>query len=106
MKRFSILAALAAAVLLSFTTFARAETWALNSGSGDWNTAANWSPASVPNAVGASAIFNDATATGNRTATLGADTTVGSISFSNNSARTNTIGTQNAATPTLTFDAA
>src|SRR2546425_13164045 len=31
------------------TAFAGSATWKTNPGSGDWNTAANWTPATVPN---------------------------------------------------------
>lgn len=38
-------------------------TWNLNPGSGDWNTAANWTPAIVPNSSSATAIFATSTVT-------------------------------------------
>jgi autotransporter-associated beta strand protein len=64
------------------------ETWTLPAG-GSWNTAVNWNPASIPNAAGANATFNGAATalnpaqTGNRTVTLDAAQTVGSILFNN-----------------------
>jgi autotransporter-associated beta strand protein len=47
------------AVLLSAptATFAGTATWDLNPGSGDWNTAGNWTPMTVPNASTDTATF-------------------------------------------------
>src|SRR5690349_18009748 len=76
------------AALIS-TSLARAETWNVATGSASWNTAANWSPASIPNATGAAAIFNGAATannpdqTGDRTIALDGKKTVGSILFNN-----------------------
>src|SRR5947199_10773254 len=39
------------------TTQAGSATWNLNPASGDWNTAANWTPATVPNGPTATAEF-------------------------------------------------
>ena len=85
-----------------------------------WGNTAAWVEGTVPNAVGATAIFNNPTAA--RTVTLGGSTapcpggtgigcnfTVGSISMDNNSAFTTTIrndATVNPTAATLTFDAA
>jgi hypothetical protein len=33
-------------------------TWRINASTGDWNTAANWDPATVPNGVADEAIFD------------------------------------------------
>jgi autotransporter-associated beta strand protein len=90
-------------------TTARAETWNVGTGTADWNTAANWTnPSSVPNSVGAAAIFDSTTVTvtANRVATLSSDVTVGSILFDNSTVRTNTIGLLTGAQPNLIFDAA
>ncbi len=48
-----------ATVLLSAptATFAGSATWDLNPGSGDWNTAGNWTPMTVPNASTDTATF-------------------------------------------------
>src|SRR5437867_7345038 len=35
--------------LMARATYAGSATWNLNPASGDWNTAANWTPATVPN---------------------------------------------------------
>jgi len=90
--------------------FSRAETWNLPAG-GSWNAAANWNPASIPNGVGATAIFNGAATgsnpaqTGNRTVTLDGAQTVGSILFNNDlSTFTNSLTTGSGGP--LTFDAA
>jgi autotransporter-associated beta strand protein len=97
------------AVLAGLSTLVQAETWVPTTGDGSWGDTANWSPASVPNAVGASATFDSPT--GTRTATLG-DTnsyTVGSLNLTNNSASTTTIRNNSTATrgaATLHFDAA
>ena len=53
-------------------------TWNLNPTSGDWNTAANWTPASVPNAPDATAIFDFSNTTN---VSLSGRTTVGEIIF-------------------------
>src|SRR5215208_4983145 len=110
MKRFSTLQATAAAMLLLGATIsARAETWvgpAPSNGSlgGVWNTASNWSPASVPNAAGASASFNSTNVTVNRAYTFSADVTIGSLSILNNSTTTNIWSVVDQASPALTFD--
>ena len=60
--------------------FARAgsATWDLNPGSGDWNTATNWTPATVPNGPADTATF----ALSNTTSvSLSADTEVDTIMF-------------------------
>ena len=102
----------AAAGLAGRPPAGRAETFQPTTGTTNtWNSAANWSPASIPNGVGASAVFNGAATannpaqTGNRTATLDVPITVGSITFNNDlSTFTNSIttGTNGA----LTLDAA
>jgi fibronectin-binding autotransporter adhesin len=88
----------------------RAETWNLGTGE-SFNNAGNWSPASVPNAIGANAVFNGlATASNpdqsaNRTITLDGGKTVGSILFNNDLGTfTNSITTGTGGP--LTFDAA
>jgi autotransporter-associated beta strand protein len=87
-----------------------AETWNLATGS-SWNTAVNWNPVSVPNGIGASAIFNGAATplnpdqTANRTITLDGPKTVESILFNNDLSNfTNSITTGTGGP--LTFDAA
>src|SRR5947199_8506416 len=46
-------------LVLTFThlTYAGSATWNLNSTNGDWNTPANWTPATVPNGDGDDATF-------------------------------------------------
>jgi autotransporter-associated beta strand protein len=108
--RFIWRASIAAAITLCLADVAAAETWNLPAG-GSWNTAANWNPAAVPNAIDASAIFNGAATgsnpaqTGNRTVTLDGTKTVGSILFNNDlSTFTNTVSTGTGGP--LVFDAA
>ena len=43
--------------LLPTFTEAGSATWDLSPGSGDWNTAPNWTPATVPNGSDATATF-------------------------------------------------
>lgn len=89
-----------------------ASIWQVATGSSSWNTAANWNPAVVPNAVGDNATFNNAASgsnpaqTANRTATLDGSKTVGSINFNNNAANafTNTIAVGTPTTGALIFD--
>ncbi len=46
------------------TAFAGSATWNLNPTSGDWNTAANWTPATVPNGPADTATFDISNTTG------------------------------------------
>src|SRR5689334_18650316 len=81
-----------------------ASIWQGATGTSSWGTAANWNPATVPTNVGDNATFNNAASganpaqTGNRTATLDGNKTVGSINFNNNAANTFT-NTISAGTP-------
>ena len=57
------------AVLLPFllsatSSFAGSATWNLNPTSGDWNTATNWTPATVPNGPTDTATFGVSNITG------------------------------------------
>ena len=47
--RVSLFPAVILSLGLSTISFAGSATWNLNPTSGDWNTAANWTPATVPN---------------------------------------------------------
>jgi autotransporter-associated beta strand protein len=88
----------AAAAGLTWASVALAQTWNLNA-NGNWGTAANWTPASVPNGIGASAsLLNVITAP--RTVSLNVPVTLGNLTFGGNFAYT--IGGTN----TLTFDVA
>ncbi|MHA3770629.1 autotransporter-associated beta strand repeat-containing protein [Verrucomicrobiota bacterium sgz303538] len=92
------------ALLLCGAHPSHAETWVPGTG-GSWNTAANWSPASIPNGVGAVAIFDSPTA--KRDVTLDAAITVGSILINNDSTFTssNSIASGTTTPPgSLTFD--
>src|SRR5215470_12731919 len=50
-------------VLFAANSFAGSATWNLNPTSSDWNTAANWTPASVPNGPDDIATFASSTTT-------------------------------------------
>jgi len=65
--RAAFIAALLPALLLLLTIqagHADSSTWNLNPTSGDWNTAANWTPAFVPNGVDGTATFATSNTTG------------------------------------------
>jgi len=79
----------------------RAQTWNLNS-NGNWGTAANWTPASVPNAVGANATLGSII-TANRTITANVDATLGSLTINDNNSYTIS-RTSGSGTRILTFD--
>lgn len=89
-----ILSMAAGAAVASHSAATHAATWVPTIGS-SWNTPGNWNPATVPNAVGASAVFGP-NATANRTITNDGGATgqtVGSISFENNGTFTNSLTT-------------
>jgi autotransporter-associated beta strand protein len=67
-------------LLLSITssTFAGSATWKANPTSGDWNTAANWTPPTVPNGQSDTATFAVSNTTG---VSLSANTEVNGIVF-------------------------
>ncbi len=74
---------------------AAGQTWATGGG-GDWDTAANWNPQTVPDAAGAAAVFNIAASPLNaaqstqlRVVTLAGPRTVGSVTFNNDSDQPN-----------------
>ncbi len=60
------------------TTFAGSATWDLNPGSGDWNTATNWTPAIVPNGTADTATFGSSNTT---SVSISANTEVNGITF-------------------------
>lgn len=83
-----------------------AETWIGPSGdgsqSGSWATNANWSPNTVPNAIGASATFNS-NQTATRTISLDGATKLGSLSITNDTTFMNVV--QDGTGGSLEFDA-
>ena len=91
-----------AALLALGVPAVQAQTWSGPATGGDWNTAANWTPGTVPNAVGAAAVFNDSTAS--RTVTFSNTSTIGSLTIHNNTAFVNNIGAVGG--PVLNFDVA
>jgi autotransporter-associated beta strand protein len=78
MKAF--LAAVAAALVVGNLAVSQAETWVPSAGSNFWSDPNNWSPASVPNAVGAAAKFTNPTTALNQVL-VDSNFTVGSIEF-------------------------
>jgi autotransporter-associated beta strand protein len=77
------------AVLASLPVFwpasAQAQTWLASPGSGDWNTAGNWNPATVPDGLAVDVIFG----TSSRSAvSLSSQVAVGSITFNGSTAYT------------------
>ncbi len=75
-----ILLATSATALLSVfgSASAQAQTWLASPGSGDWNTAGNWNPATVPNSTAAAVIFGTST---QNSVSLSSGVAVGSITF-------------------------
>jgi len=93
-KSIQVLASAAAG--LTWAGVSLAQTWNLNA-NGNWGVAANWTPASVPNGVGATAsLLNVITAP--RTVSLNVPVTLGNLTLGGNFAYTI------AGTNTLTFD--
>ena len=86
---------------LTWTGASLAQAWNLN-GNGNWGVAANWTPASVPNGVGASASLLNTILTAPRTVSLNVPVTLGTLTFGGNTNFAYTIGGTN----TLTFDVA
>lgn len=78
---------LAALVPLSifWPASAQAQTWLASPGSGDWNTAANWNPAIVPNAQTANVVFGTSNT---NSVSLSSGVAVGSITFNGTTAYT------------------
>lgn len=64
--------------MLASTSFAGSATWKSSPSTGDWNTAANWSPATVPNGSADTATFDVSNVTSVSTS---ANTEVNSIVF-------------------------
>ncbi len=96
--------AFSCAVWFIGSSVASGETWAPASGTNQWITPASWVEGTIPNAIGATAIFNSPT--GTRNMDLNGQFTVGSISIDNNSTFSNNIRNYNISGDLLTFDAA
>jgi autotransporter-associated beta strand protein len=94
--RAQVVRATAAAVSVGWAAAIAAQTWTVDA-NGAWGTAANWTPASVPNAIDAAATLGPVI-TAPRTITLNLPITLGSLSISGGSAYTVT------GANTLTFD--
>jgi len=80
MKPFSFLSAvlLTGSILLSNRALAGSATWNLNPTSANWNTAANWTPNTVPNSPSDTASFD---VSNSSNVTLSSDTSVAGIVF-------------------------
>ncbi|PYK58881.1 MAG: hypothetical protein DME43_10200 [Verrucomicrobia bacterium] len=74
----SLLAAITLLLSGPSTTFAGDATWDLNPTSGDWNTATNWTPATVPNSSADTATFAFSNTTN---VSISANTEVNGITF-------------------------
>jgi autotransporter-associated beta strand protein len=98
-----VAALLTSAVFLLNPSTVRAETFVPTT-SAEWVDANNWNPPTIPNGVGATAIFE--TPTGTRTVSLASNVIVGTLSFTNNSTFTTSIGATNATGGQMIFDAA
>src|SRR5262245_11723288 len=87
----SLLLICGAVLVLSFGAlwgaYAGSATWNLNPTSGDWNTAANWTPVTVPNGPSDVASF---ALTNQPDVTLAADTEVSSIVYNTGASSYNT----------------
>ena len=79
---------LAISVLAPMVAHAGSATWDLNPGSGDWNTAANWTPMTVPNGPNDIATFALST---NNNVSVSANTEVNAIVFAPGTGYTITI---------------
>ena len=99
----------AAALIQIWSGPIHAETYNLPTGA-TWNATGSWNPASIPNSIGATAIFNNAASalnpaqTANRSITLDGSQTVGSIVFNNDAANTFTNSIAVGTAGTLVFD--
>ena len=68
-------------MLCIHASFAGSAIWGLNPGSGDWNTAADWTPTTVPNGPADTAFFDLSNTTG---LSISANTEVNGIVFDSN----------------------
>ena len=80
-------------VTLSSSPVTPSSTWTGADNNGSWADANNWSPTTVPDGAGTSALF--ASTTGTTTITLDGNQTVGSLTFNNSSDYTLTSGSVN-----------
>jgi autotransporter-associated beta strand protein len=107
MKR-TILFATVATLLAGSGATLQAQIWSAPGGTGSWADAANWKPATVPNRVGASVVFQSPDST--RTISVNSGTagfTIGSLVSTNDAASSlnTTIANGNVAGSFLTLDA-
>ncbi len=88
-----------AALLALSASAAQAEIWDGPAAGSAWTTGTNWDTDTVPNAIGAVAVFNQSTAA--RTITFASGVTVGSLTIDNPGTFTNSFASANS----ITFDA-
>lgn len=91
-----------AVCLFASTGWGQTQTFQFTTGTLGWNVDGHWSPPPFPNAVGASATFQNPT--GAQTINLSAAITAGSLNFTNNTA--NIVTLANGTGGSLTLDAA
>ena len=77
---FNVASCLFGAVSIVLSVPASAETWNVNA-NGDWGTASNWSPATVPDGVGAIANLTFAIDTATRVVNLDSNRTIGVLTI-------------------------
>jgi autotransporter-associated beta strand protein len=90
----AVATAVAAVSALSFISPVSAQTW-INTGSGNWNTATNWSTGAVPTSANTTALVFDGTTSYTATNNTGAASStfdVNSLTFNNSSSGGVTIG--------------
>jgi len=100
--KISLFSALVISLSLTAISYAGSATWNLNPTNGDWNTAANWTPVTVPNQPADVATF----ATSNQTSvsfTTPGFTTISGVTF-NSGASPFTIGVGPAGTGTVELE--
>ncbi len=89
-------------ILLGLSSLVSAQTWNRNA-NGNWSTASNWTPATVPNAVGANATLGNII-TSARTVMVNSNATIGSLTI--NATNNYTVSTSAfGESSTLTMDA-
>ena len=85
LKRILLATSSTALLTVFWTASAQAQTWLATPGSGDWNTAANWNPATVPNSTTADVVFGTST---QNSVSLSSGVAVSTITFNGTTAYT------------------
>ena len=79
-KRAALALAVAATVGLGHSAFGASGQW-INTGSGAWNTGANWNGGTIPNGVDDAADFNSVNLAADAVVSLDVPVTLGSATF-------------------------